>query len=128
MFKTLRGRGHLRVAFVVLCSFPPERRSAVIPLVAVPVAHRRHVRRSWPPSGFSLNNLTLFGLVWPSAIVSTTPSVVVEGSKHHIEHGLAPLEATIQAEPCLVAGHRVGGHHRPCSSPVAFITGLTGQF
>ena len=47
--------------------------------------------------GFSLNNLTLFGLVLAIGIVVDDAIVVVEAVEHHIEHGLAPREATIQA-------------------------------
>ena len=78
--------------------------------------------------GFSLNNLTLFGLVLAIGIVVDDAIVVVEAVEHHIEHGLAPREATIMAmEPGLGAGHRRRpgahgrvrpvrvhhGHHRP---------------
>ena len=54
--------------------------------------------------GFSLNNLTLFGLVLAIGIVVDDAIVVVEAVEHHIEHGLPPREATHQ-------GH--GGGHRP---------------
>ena len=47
--------------------------------------------------GFSLNNLTLFGLVLAIGIVVDDAIVVVEAVEHHIEHGLAPREATIKA-------------------------------
>ena len=47
--------------------------------------------------GFSLNNLTLFGLVLAIGIVVDDAIVVVEAVEHHIEHGLAPRDATIKA-------------------------------
>ena len=62
-------------------------RSALIPLVAVPVAIVG-TSPSWPPLGFSLNNLTLFGLVLAIGIVVDDAIVVVEACEHHIEHGL----------------------------------------
>ena len=47
--------------------------------------------------GFSLNNLTLFGLVLAIGIVVDDAIVVVEAVEHHIEHGLTPRAATIKA-------------------------------
>ena len=47
--------------------------------------------------GFSLNNLTLFGLVLAIGIVVDDAIVVVEAVEHHIEHGLKPRAATIKA-------------------------------
>jgi len=47
--------------------------------------------------GFSLNNLTLFGLVLAIGIVVDDAIVVVEAVEHHIENGLAPREASIKA-------------------------------
>ena len=47
--------------------------------------------------GFWLNNLTLFGLVLAIGIVVDDAIVVVEAVEHHIEHGLAPRDATIKA-------------------------------
>ncbi len=52
--------------------------------------------------GFSLNNLTLFGLVLAIGIVVDDAIVVVEAVEHHIEQGLSPRDATIKAmEPGL---------------------------
>ena len=53
--------------------------------------------RSWRCLGFSLNNLTLFGLVLAIGIVVDDAIVVVEAVEHHIEHGLSPRDATIKA-------------------------------
>ena len=47
--------------------------------------------------GFSLNNLTLFGLVLAIGIVVDDAIVVVEAVEHHIEHGLSPRDATLKA-------------------------------
>ncbi len=47
--------------------------------------------------GFSLNNLTLFGLVLAIGIVVDDAIVVVEAVEHHIEEGMSPHDATIQA-------------------------------
>ena len=47
--------------------------------------------------GFSLNNLTLFGLVLAIGIVVDDAIVVVEAVEHHIEHGMSPAPRTIKA-------------------------------
>ncbi|MBY0525510.1 MAG: multidrug efflux RND transporter permease subunit [Gemmataceae bacterium] len=124
--KTLRDAVIL-VAFVVLL-FLQNWRSALIPLVAVPVAivGTFAVMAAF---GFSLNNLTLFGLVLAIGIVVDDAIVVVEAVEHHIEHGLAPREATIEAMrqvagPVIAVGLVLSAVFVPC----AFIAGITGQF
>ena len=87
MFKTLRDAVIL-VAVVVLL-FLQNWRSAIIPLVAVPVAIIGTFA-VMAMMGFSLNNLTLFGLVLAIGIVVDDAIVVVEAVEHHIEHGLLP--------------------------------------
>src|SRR5579863_7333304 len=94
VFKTLRDAVIL-VAIVVLV-FLQNWRSTLIPLIAVPVA----VVGTFAVMalmGFSLNNLTLFGLVLAIGIVVDDAIVVVEAVEHHIEHGLSPRDATIRA-------------------------------
>jgi multidrug efflux pump subunit AcrB len=115
------------VAVVVLL-FLQNWRSAIIPLVAVPVA----VVGTFAVMavlGFSLNNLTLFGLVLAIGIVVDDAIVVVEAVEHHIEHGLAPREATLEAMrqvsgPVIAVGLVLSAVFVPC----AFISGITGQF
>ena len=73
--------------------------------------------------GFSLNNLTLFGLVLAIGIVVDDAIVVVEAVEHHIEHGLAPREATLEAMrqvsgPVIAVGLVLSAVFVPC----AFIT------
>src|SRR5262249_43941415 len=78
---------------VVILLFLQNWRSALIPLVAVPVA----VIGTFAVMaglGFSLNNLTLFGLVLAIGIVVDDAIVVVEAVEHHVEHGLSPRDAT----------------------------------
>src|SRR5947207_2664027 len=102
--------------------------SAIIPLVAVPVA----IIGTFvimAIMGFSLNNLTLFGLVLAIGIVVDDAIVVVEAVEHHIERGLAPREATLEAMrqvsgPVIAVGLVLSAVFVPC----AFITGITGQF
>jgi multidrug efflux pump len=124
--KTLRD-AVLLVALVVLL-FLQNWRSAVIPLVAVPVAivGTFAVMAAFH---FSLNNLTLFGLVLAIGIVVDDAIVVVEAVEHHIEHGLSPREASIRAMeqvsgPVIAVGLVLSAVFVPC----AFISGITGQF
>ncbi len=83
------------VALVVLL-FLQNWRSAIIPLIAVPVAIIGTFA-VMQVMGFSLNNLTLFGLVLAIGIVVDDAIVVVEAVEHHIENGLLPRDATIKA-------------------------------
>ncbi|HEY4263211.1 MAG TPA: multidrug efflux RND transporter permease subunit [Schlesneria sp.] len=115
------------VAAVVLL-FLQNWRSTVIPLVAVPVAIIGTFA-AMAMFGFSLNNLTLFGLVLAIGIVVDDAIVVVEAVEHHIEEGLAPREATITAMqevsgPVIAVGLVLSAVFVPC----AFISGVTGQF
>ena len=127
VFKTLRDAVIL-VAFVVLL-FLQNWRSAVIPLIAVPVAIVGTFA-VMAAMGFSLNNLTLFGLVLAIGIVVDDAIVVVEAVEHHIEHGLTPREATHQGHgPGLRPGdRRRPGAHARCSCPARSSRGITGQF
>jgi multidrug efflux pump subunit AcrB len=115
------------VALVVLL-FLQNWRSALIPLVAVPVAIiGTFVVMAM--MGFSLNNLTLFGLVLAIGIVVDDAIVVVEAVEHHMELGLGPREATLAAMrqvsgPVIAVGLVLSAVFVPC----AFITGITGQF
>src|SRR3954467_13158823 len=84
VFHTLRDAVIL-VALVVLL-FLQNWRSAVIPLIAVPVAIIGTFA-VMVAFGFSLNNLTLFGLVLAIGIVVDDAIVVVEAVEHHIDHG-----------------------------------------
>jgi multidrug efflux pump subunit AcrB len=126
VFKALRDAVVL-VAVVVLL-FLQNWRSALIPLVAVPVAivGTFAVMAAF---SFSLNNLTLFGLVLAIGIVVDDAIVVVEAVEHHIEHGLPPREATLEAMrqvsgPVVAVGLVLSAVFVPC----AFISGITGQF
>jgi multidrug efflux pump len=126
VFKTLRDAVLLVAAVVLL--FLQNWRSAIIPLVAVPVAiiGTFAVMASF---GFSLNNLTLFGLVLAIGIVVDDAIVVVEAVEHGIEHGMEPRAATIRAMdlvsgPVIAVGLVLTAVFVPC----AFIRGITGQF
>ena len=115
------------VAIVVLL-FLQNWRSAVIPLIAVPVAIIGTFA-VMAVLGFSLNNLTLFGLVLAIGIVVDDAIVVVEAVEHHIEHGMNPRDATVRAMeevsgPVVAIGLVLTAVFVPC----AFISGIVGQF
>lgn len=115
------------VAIVVLV-FLQGWRAAIIPLIAVPVAIIGTFA-AMALVGFSLNNLTLFGLVLAIGIVVDDAIVVVEAVEHHIEHGMAPRDAARQAmhevaSPVIAVGLVLSAVFIPC----AFISGIVGQF
>ena len=115
------------VAIVVLV-FLQGWRAAIIPLIAVPVAIVGTFA-AMAIVGFSLNNLTLFGLVLAIGIVVDDAIVVVEAVEHHIERGLAPRDAARQAMhevagPVIAVGLVLSAVFIPC----AFISGIVGQF
>src|SRR4029453_13574839 len=115
------------VAVVVLI-FLQGWRAAIIPLVAVPVAIVGTFA-AMAAVGFSLNTLTLFGLVLAVGIVVDDAIVVVEAIEHHIEEGLPPRDAAVRAMeqvsgPVVAVGLVLSAVFLPC----AFITGIVGQF
>src|SRR5579872_3027573 len=123
--KTL-GDAIMLVAVVVLL-FLQNWRSALIPLVAVPVAVIGTFA-VMAAIGFSLNNLTLFGLVLAIGIVVDDAIVVVEAIEHHIEHGLTPRQAAHKAMdqvsgPVVAVALVLSAVFVPC----AFISGITGE-
>src|SRR5439155_8838648 len=115
------------VAVVVLV-FLQNWRSSLIPLIAVPVAIIGTFA-VMAIMGFSLNNLTLFGLVLAIGIVVDDAIVGVEAVERQMEHGLPPREATLEAMrlvsgPVIAVGLVLSAVFIPC----AFISGITGQF
>jgi len=115
------------VALVVLV-FLQGWRPAIIPLIAVPVAIVGTFA-AMAAAGFSLNNLTLFGLVLAIGIVVDDAIVVVEAVEHHIERGMKPRAAAIKAMeevsgPVLAVGLVLSAVFIPC----AFVSGIVGQF
>ncbi len=126
VFKSLRDAVIL-VALVVLV-FLQGWRASIIPLIAVPVAIVGTFA-AMAVVGFSLNNLTLFGLVLAIGIVVDDAIVVVEGVEYHIEQGLGPRDAAIRAMdevagPIIAVGLVLSAVFIPC----AFISGIVGQF
>ncbi|HEY7329064.1 MAG TPA: efflux RND transporter permease subunit [Gemmataceae bacterium] len=115
------------VAIVVML-FLQNWRSALIPMMAVPVAIIGTFA-VMAVIGFTLNNLTLFGLVLAIGIVVDDAIVVVEAIEHHIEQGLSPRRAAHKAmdevsAPVAAVGLVLCAVFVPC----AFISGITGQF
>ncbi|MGZ5198693.1 MAG: efflux RND transporter permease subunit [Telluria sp.] len=115
------------VAIVVIV-FLQTWRASVIPLLAVPVS----VVGTFAVMllfGFSINTLSLFGLVLAIGIVVDDAIVVVENVERNIANGLLPREATIQAMK-EVSGPIIAIALVLCAVfvPIAFVSGLTGQF
>ncbi|NYE29164.1 multidrug efflux pump [Rhodanobacter sp. K2T2] len=117
----------LLVVLVVIL-FLQTWRASIIPLVAVPVSLVGTFAVMYL-AGFSLNALSLFGLVLAIGIVVDDAIVVVENVERHIEHGLSPKDATRQAMK-EVTGPIVATALVLCAVfvPAAFISGLTGEF
>ncbi|MCB1797060.1 MAG: efflux RND transporter permease subunit, partial [Candidatus Competibacteraceae bacterium] len=113
----------LFVVFIFLQSF----RATIIPMLTVPVS-LLGVFIVFPLLGFSVNTLTMFGLVLAIGIVVDDAIVVVEAVQHHIEHGLSPKEATRKAMK-EVSGPVVAIALILCAVfvPVAFMGGVTGR-
>ncbi len=112
----------LVVVFIFLQSF----RATIIPMLTVPVS-LLGVFIIFPMLGFSVNTLTMFGLVLAIGIVVDDAIVVVEAVQHHIEHGKSPIDATRQAMK-EVSGPVVAIALILCAVfvPVAFMGGVTG--
>ena len=111
------------VVFIFLQSV----RATIIPLLTIPVSIVGTFI-FFPMLGFSVNTLSMFGLVLAIGIVVDDAIVVVEAVIHHMEHGLPPREATVQAMKEVSAP--VIGIALILSAvfiPVAFLGGLTGQ-
>jgi hydrophobic/amphiphilic exporter-1 (mainly G- bacteria), HAE1 family len=113
----------LIVVFIFLQSF----RATIIPMCAVPVS-LLGVFIFFPALGFSVNVLTMFGLVLAIGIVVDDAIVVVEAVQHHLEHGKDPVEATRLAMK-EVSGPVVAIGLVLCAVfvPVAGMGGVTGQ-
>jgi multidrug efflux pump len=113
---------------VVIVLFLQTWRAAIIPIVAIPVSliGTFFVMASF---GFSLNNLTLFGLVLAIGIVVDDAIVVVENVERYLRQGLGPREAAHKTMD-EVGGALVAIALVLCAVfiPSAFITGISGAF
>src|SRR6202000_1244820 len=126
VFNTLRD-AVLLVGLVVLV-FLQDGRAMILPMIDVPVS-LVGTFAVMAAMGFSLNNLSLFGLVLAIGIVVDDAIVVVENVERNIEEGLEPKEAARKAMD------EVGGAVVAIAIvlsavfiPTAFVSGITGQF
>ena len=117
----------LLVVLVVIL-FLQTWRASIIPLLAVPVSVVGTFAVLYV-LGYSINTLTLFGLVLAIGIVVDDAIVVVENVERHIELGATPLEAAHLAMK-EVSGPIIAIALVLCAVfvPMAFLTGVTGQF
>jgi hydrophobe/amphiphile efflux-1 (HAE1) family protein len=115
------------LVLVVVFIFLQSLRATIIPMLAVPVS-LLGTFIAFPMLGFSVNTLTLFGMVLAIGIVVDDAIVVVEAVQLHIEHGLSPREATVQAMK-EVSGPVIAIALILCAVfvPVAFMGGVTGR-
>src|SRR5215831_6076316 len=102
-------------------------RATLIPLLAVPVS-LIGTFVFFPAFGFSINTLSLFGLVLAIGLVVDDAIVVVEAVEHHIEEGLSPKDATLKAMR-EISGPVIGIALvlSAVFVPTAFIPGITGR-
>src|SRR5215470_6296011 len=117
----------LVLVIIVVYIFLQGWRATLIPLLAVPVS-LVGTFVIFPLLGFSINTLSLFGLVLAIGLVVDDAIVVVEAIEHHIEHGLAPKAAAFKAMED-VSGPVVGIAVvlSAVFIPTAFIPGITGR-
>jgi HAE1 family hydrophobic/amphiphilic exporter-1 len=116
------------LVILVVFIFLQNWRATLIPLITVPISLIGTLA-VFPLLGFSINTLSLLGLVLAIGIVVDDAIVVVEAVVHHIEHGKSPREATIQAM------REVSGPVIAIALiliavfvPVAMTPGITGRF
>ncbi|SMF96746.1 hydrophobic/amphiphilic exporter-1, HAE1 family [Methylomagnum ishizawai] len=117
----------LLLVIAVVFLFLQGWRPTLIPLLAVPVS-LIGTFLLFPMLGFSINTLSLFGLVLAIGLVVDDPIVVVEAVEHHIEKGLSPKEATLRTMQ-EVTGPIIGTSLALIAvfMPTVFIPGITGQ-
>jgi HAE1 family hydrophobic/amphiphilic exporter-1 len=117
----------LVLVIIVVFLFLQGWRATLIPLLAVPVS-LVGTFLIFPMLGFSINTLSLFGLVLAIGLVVDDAIVVVEAIEHHIEHGLSPKDAAFKAME-EVSGPVIGIAIvlSAVFIPTAFIPGITGR-
>src|SRR5881409_3342763 len=117
----------LALVVIVVFIFLQGWRATLIPLAAVPVS-LVGTFVLFPLLGFSINTLSLFGLVLAIGLVVDDAIVVVEAVEHHIEEGLPPREATLKAME-QVSGPVVAIAIILAAVfvPTAFVPGITGR-
>ncbi len=115
------------LVIIVVYIFLQGWRATLIPLLAVPVSLVGTLVL-FPLFGFSINTLSLFGLVLAIGLVVDDAIVVVEAVEHHIEEGMSPKDATFKAME-EISGPVVGIALvlSAVFVPTAFIPGITGR-
>ncbi len=113
---------------LVILVFLQKWRAAIIPIIAIPVS-LIGTFAVLAAVGYSLNNLSLFGLVLAIGIVVDDAIVVVENVERNLERGLSPLEAA-RTSMDEVSGALVAIVLVLCAVfiPTVFLTGLSGAF
>jgi hydrophobic/amphiphilic exporter-1 (mainly G- bacteria), HAE1 family len=125
VYETLIEAGVL--VLLVILVFLQDWRALLVPATTVPVTIIGAFFAMWL-LGFSVNMLTLFGLVLAIGIVVDDAIVVVENAAHHIEEGLPPRQATIQAmNEVLGPIISITLVLMSVFLPSAFMSGITGQ-
>lgn len=125
VYKTLAEAGVL--VLIVILVFLQDWRAVLVPATTVPVTIIGAFAAMWA-LGFSVNVLTLFGLILAIGIVVDDAIVIVENAAHHIERGKPPKEATMQAMG-EVLGPIIGITLvlMAVFIPSAMLAGITGQ-
>src|SRR5512139_2048481 len=117
----------LVLVIIVVFFFLQGWRATLIPLCAVPVS-LVGTFVFFPLFGFSINTLSLFGLVLAIGLVVDDAIVVVEAVEHHIEQGLSPKDATLKAmEEVSGPVVAIALILAAVFVPTAFIPGITGR-
>ena len=117
----------LILVIIVVFIFLQGWRATLIPLLAVPVS-LVSTFALFPLFGFSVNTLSLFGLVLAIGLVVDDAIVVVEAVEQHIEAGLAPREATLKAmEEVSGPVVAIAIVLAAVFVPTAFVPGITGR-
>ena len=117
----------LVLVLIVVFLFLQGWRATLIPLLAVPVS-LVGTFAMFPVFGFTVNTLSMLGLVLAIGLVVDDAIVVVEAVEHHIEHGLSPKEAALKAMEEVTAP--VIGIALVLAAvfiPTAFVPGITGR-
>jgi len=117
----------MALVLIVVFIFLQNWRATLIPMLAVPVS-LVGTFMVFPLFGFSVNTLSLFGLVLAIGLVVDDAIVVVEAVEHHIEEGMTPKEATLKAmeevsSPVIAIALILAA----VFIPTAFIPGITGR-
>ena len=117
----------LALVMLVVFIFLQGWRAALIPLLAVPVSLVATFAL-FPALGFSINTLSLFGLVLAIGLVVDDAIVVVEAVEHHIDEGMSPKDATLKAmEEVSGPVVAIAIILSAVFLPTVFIPGITGR-